>query len=186
MSRVEVKIGGFGGQGVILAGIILGRAAALYDSKDATLTQSFGPEARGGSCSAQVVISTERNLYPCVTQPDVLTVMSQPAYDKFVEEIKPDGLLLYEESLVEPGTIPEGVRAYGIPATRIAEDMGRKMVLNIVMLGFVTALSGLVSADAVRKAITDAVPPGTQKLNSDAFNRGYNYGIKSKDDRDAD
>jgi len=158
MSRVEVKIGGFGGQGVILAGIILGRAAAIYDGKDATMTQSFGPEARGGACSAQVVISSERNLYPCVVSPDILAVV------------------LYEESLVSPHELPAGCRAYGIPATRLAEEMGRKMVLNIVMLGFFTALADVVSADAVRKAIVDSVPPGTDKLNKDAFVRGYEFG----------
>ena len=108
MSRVEIKIGGFGGQGVILAGMIIGRAAAIYDHKDATLTQSFGPEARGGACSAQVVVNTERNLYPMVSSPDVLVVMSQPAFDKFLPEVKPDGLILYESSLVSPDSIPAG------------------------------------------------------------------------------
>ncbi|HUU01997.1 MAG TPA: 2-oxoacid:acceptor oxidoreductase family protein [Myxococcota bacterium] len=176
MSRVEVKIGGFGGQGVILAGIILGRAAAIYDGKDATMTQSFGPEARGGACSAQVVISSERNLYPCVVSPDILAVMSQPAYEKFIVEVKPNALVLYEESLVDPHELPAGCRAYGIPATRLAEEMGRKMVLNIVMLGFFTAFADVVSVDAVRKAIVDSVPPGTDKLNKDAFVRGYEYG----------
>jgi 2-oxoglutarate ferredoxin oxidoreductase subunit gamma len=176
MSRVEVKIGGFGGQGVILAGIILGRAAAIYDGKDATMTQSFGPEARGGACSAQVVVSSERNLYPCVVNPDILAVMSQPAYEKFIAEVKPDALVLFEESLVIPHDLPPGCRAYGIPATRIAEEMGRKMVLNIVMLGFFTALADVVSADAVSKAIADSVPPGTHKLNQDAFIRGHEFG----------
>jgi 2-oxoglutarate ferredoxin oxidoreductase subunit gamma len=177
MSRVEIKIGGFGGQGVILAGIILGRAAALHDGMDATLTQSFGPEARGGACSAQVVLSRERNLYPCVTRPDILVVMSQPAYDKFITELNDGALVLYEESLVDPVDLPKDCRAYGIPATRFAEDLGRKMVLNIIMLGFVTALSDVVSAPAVKKAVTESVPRGTQKLNEDAFDRGYSYGL---------
>ena len=101
MSRLEIKIGGFGGQGVILCGMIMGRAASIYDNKDATLTQSFGPEARGGACSAQVVVSSERNLYPCVTQPDILVVMSQPAYDKYITEIKPGALVLFEEILAD-------------------------------------------------------------------------------------
>lgn len=178
MSRVEVKIGGFGGQGVILAGMILGRAAALHDGKDATLTQSFGPEARGGACSAQVVIDTHRNLYPCVTRPDILVVMSQPAYDKFVLDVQPEALVLYEEALVKPVDLPVGCRAYGVPATRFAEDMGRKMVLNIVMLGFFSAVSGLVAKEAMEKAVAESVPRGTQKLNQDAFARGYEYGTK--------
>lgn len=180
MSRVEIRISGFGGQGVILSGIILGRAAALHDGKDATLTQSFGPEARGGACSAQVVLSRERNLYPCVTRPDVLVAMSQPAYDKFINEVAEGALVLYEENLVDPTDLPEGCKAYGIPAMRFAEDLGRTMVLNIIMLGFVTALSDTVSVDAMRKAVDESVPRGTQKLNQDAFDRGYTYGMKLK------
>lgn len=178
MDRVEIKIGGFGGQGVILAGMIVGRAAALYENKDATLTQSFGPEARGGSCSAQVVISSERNLFPGVLKPDILMVMSQPAYDKFVGDINPNGLLLYEESLVKTGDLPSGVRSYGIPATRLAEQLGRKMVLNIVMVGFLTALADLVSYDGAKKAVVDSVPKGTENLNLEAFNQGYEFGRK--------
>jgi len=178
VSRVEIKIGGFGGQGVILAGIIIGRAAALHDGKDATLTQTFGPEARGGACSAQVVISRERNLYPVVTCPDVLVVMSQPAFDKFSLDISPQGLVLYEESLVSPGELQAECKAFGIPATRFAEEMGRKMVLNIIMLGFFAALSDLVAAEAIKEAISESVPAGTQKLNLNAFTRGYNYGLE--------
>ncbi len=178
MSRLEIKIGGFGGQGVILAGMIMGRAASIYDDKDATLTQSFGPEARGGACSAQVVVSTERNLYPCVTNPDILVAMSQPAYEKYIGEVKPGALILYEESLVKPEPRPEGSKTYGIPATKIAEELGRSMVLNIVMLGFFTALSRLVSLEAMKKAVSDSVPRGTLKLNEDAFMRGYNYGLE--------
>jgi 2-oxoglutarate ferredoxin oxidoreductase subunit gamma len=181
MSRVEIRISGFGGQGVILAGIILGRAAALHDGKDATLTQSFGPEARGGACSAQVVLSRERNLYPCVNRPDILVAMSQPAYDKYITELADNALVLYEENLVDPVDLPQGCRSYGIPATRFAEDIGRKMVLNIIMLGFVTALSDAVSSQAVKKAVAESVPRGTQKLNEDAFDRGYAYGLSLKD-----
>ena len=177
MNRVEIKIGGFGGQGVILGGMIIGRAAALHDQKDATLTQSFGPEARGGACSAQVVVSDERNLYPCVTHPDILVVMSQPAYDKFVEEIRPGALILYEESLVKPGKIPEKSKAFGIPATRLAEELGRKLVLNLVMVGFATALTGIASPESVRKAIPESVPPGTETLNVAAFEKGLEYGL---------
>jgi len=181
MSRIEIRVSGFGGQGVILAGIIIGRAAALHDGKDATLTQSFGPEARGGACSAQVVLSRERNLYPCVHRPDILVAMSQPAYDKYITEVADNALVLYEENLVDPVDLPPNCRSYGIPATRFAEDIGRKMVLNIIMLGFVTALSDAVSPQAVKKAVAESVPRGTQKLNEDAFERGYAYGLSLKD-----
>ena len=178
MSRVEIKIGGFGGQGVILAGMIIGRAASIHDGKDATLTQSFGPEARGGACSAQVVLGTERNFYPCVTDPSILMVMSQPACDKFIDELAPKVLLLYEESLVNPGKITKSIKSYCIPAMKIAEELGRKMVLNIIMVGFFTALVEEVSKDAVTKSVKEMVPKGTQRLNHDAFMRGYRYGKK--------
>jgi len=176
MSRTEIKIGGFGGQGVILAGMIIGRAAAIHDGKDATLTQSFGPEARGGACSAQVVVSSERNLYPCVTAADVLVVMSQPAYDQYVGGIRPDALVLYESSLVEPVGLPPGCRSFGVPATAFAEELGRRMVLNIVMVGFFTALCDVVSEQAVRQALAASVPKGTEKLNLDAFRKGFDHG----------
>jgi 2-oxoglutarate ferredoxin oxidoreductase subunit gamma len=176
MQRVEIKIGGFGGQGVIMAGQIIGRAGAIYDGKEATLTQSFGPEARGGSCSAQVVVSSTRNLYPCVTNPDVLMVMSQPACDKYSSELRAGGLLLFEESLVKPALATPGVKAFGIPAARLAEELGRAMVLNIVMVGFFAALADVVTFEAMRKSVVDSVPRGTEKLNLDAFDRGYTFG----------
>jgi 2-oxoglutarate ferredoxin oxidoreductase subunit gamma len=180
MSRLEIKIGGFGGQGVILAGMIIGKAASIYDDKDATLTQSFGPEARGGSCSAQVVVNTDRNLYPMVTQPDVLVVMSQPAYQKFVGEVKPGALILFDDTLVQMDDLPDGCRAFGIPATRFAEELGRKMVLNIIMVGFFTALGGICSLESVKQAVLNSVPKGTEKLNINAFERGYSYGLGLK------
>jgi 2-oxoglutarate ferredoxin oxidoreductase subunit gamma len=180
MSRAEIKIGGFGGQGVILAGMIIGRAAAIHDNKDATLTQSFGPEARGGACSAQVVVNTERNLYPMVTHPDVLVVMSQPAYEKYVTEVKPGALVLYEDTLVQLEDLPKGCTAYGIPATQFAEELGRRMVLNIIMVGFFAALSDVCTVEAMKKAVTESVPRGTEKLNLDAFERGYQHGLALK------
>ncbi len=176
MSRIEIKIGGFGGQGVIMAGMIIGRAASIYEGKDATLTQSFGPEARGGSCSGQVVVNTDRNLYPMVTHPDILVVMSQPAYLKFIPEVKSGGLILYESELVKPQNHSEGLTAYGIPATKFAEELGRKMVLNIIMVGFFTALSDVCSEESMRKAVENSVPRGTERLNLSAFNRGFSYG----------
>ncbi len=180
MSRMEIKIGGFGGQGVILTGMIIGRAAAIYDGRSATLTQSFGPEARGGACSAQLVICDEKSFFPFVVKPDILTVMSQPACDKFGGELKPGGVLLYESSLVDPNRLPVPAKKFGINATSIAEQMGRRMVLNIVMLGFFAALADVVQAEAVRKAVEDLVPRGTTRLNLDAFQRGFEAGVKLK------
>jgi 2-oxoglutarate ferredoxin oxidoreductase subunit gamma len=176
MSASELRIAGFGGQGVILAGMVIGHAAALHDGKFATLTQSFGPEARGSTCSVQLIISTDPILYPYLTKPDILVVMSQDANHRFGADLKSNGMLLYEQDLIQPALIKNGNRAYGIPATRFAEELGRKLVLNMVMVGFVTALTGLASAPAVRKAIEASVPRGTEQLNLAAFAKGHDYG----------
>jgi 2-oxoglutarate ferredoxin oxidoreductase subunit gamma len=180
MSVSEIKIGGFGGQGVILTGIIVGQAAAIYDDKYSTMTQAFGPEARGSSCSSQVIISEDQILYPYVTNPDVLVVMSQDACTRFAPALKQDekSLLLYEKDLVKLDGIDCKATKHGIPATRFAEELGRKMVLNIVMVGFFTAVTKLISADAVRSAVKDCVPRGTEQLNLNAFDKGFNHGLE--------
>ncbi|MBZ5581982.1 MAG: 2-oxoacid:acceptor oxidoreductase family protein [Acidobacteriia bacterium] len=172
----EIRIAGFGGQGVILAAAVIGKAAAIFQGGYATMTQSFGPEARGGSSSAQVILSTEPILYPYVTQPDILVVMSQEAYTRFAPQLKPGGVLIMEQDLVRVDKIPNGVRAFGVPATRLAEQLGRKVVLNIVMTGFFTAVTNLLDADAVRQAVDDSVPPAMKKLNLQAFDKGLEYG----------
>jgi 2-oxoglutarate ferredoxin oxidoreductase subunit gamma len=176
MASAGIRIAGFGGQGVILAGMVIGKAAAIYDGKFATLTQSFGPEARGSACSAQLIVSDEPILYPYFAQPDILVVMSQEAQARFAPELKPAGMLLYEEDLIHLDHPTQGIRHYGIPATRFAEELGRKLVLNMVMVGFVTALTGLATPPAVRKAIADSVPKGTEKLNLAAFEKGEVFG----------
>ena len=173
----EIRIAGFGGQGVILAGMVIGRAAAIYDNKFVTLTQSFGPEARGSACSVQLIVSPAPVLYPYITEPDVLVVMSQEACTRFGAGLKAGGLLLYERDLIklDKNVLPD-VKAHGIPATRLAEELGRKLVLNMVMVGFVTAMTALATAEAVRKAVEESVPKGTEKLNLAAFEKGYEYG----------
>ena len=178
MGPTEIKVGGLGGQGVILGGIIIGKAAALFDGKHSCLTQAFGPEARGSACSAQVVVDKDPILYPYVTKPHIMVAMSQDAFKKFSPELRTDGTLLVEEELVKPEGLPPTVKVYSIPATRIAEELGRKMVLNIVMVGFFTAITGLVSEEAAKEAVKDSVPPSTIDLNMKAFDRGFQYGKK--------
>jgi 2-oxoglutarate ferredoxin oxidoreductase subunit gamma len=178
MARTEIKVGGFGGQGVILSGYVIGRAAALYDNKFATMVQSFGPEARGSACSAQVIVSAEPIDYPYIVSPQVMIVMSQEAYTRFAPELSPGGILITEEELVIPHNLRKDIKHFSIPATRIAEELGKKMVLNIVMMGFMTAVTKLLSADAMRKAVAASVPKGTEDLNLCAFERGYEYGMK--------
>ena len=172
----EIRIAGFGGQGVILAAVVIGKAAAIFEGGYATMTQSFGPEARGGSSSAQVILSSEPILYPYVAQPDVLVVMSQEAYTRFAPQLKPGGILIAERELVKMDPIPSGELVYTVPATRLAEELGRKVVLNIVMVGFFGAVAKLVEPDALRQAVADSVPPAMQKLNLQAFDKGFEYG----------
>jgi 2-oxoglutarate ferredoxin oxidoreductase subunit gamma len=177
MTRTEIKIGGFGGQGVILSGYIIGRAASIYDNKHSTMIQAFGPEARGSACSAQVIVDEQMIAYPYITSPQIMVVMSQEAYTKFSPELAPGGILITEEELVIPHNLRADVKHYSIPATRIAEDLGKRMVLNIVMVGFMSAITKLIEAEAMRKAVLVSVPKGTEELNTKAFNKGFDYGV---------
>jgi 2-oxoglutarate ferredoxin oxidoreductase subunit gamma len=176
MPLTEIRVAGFGGQGVILSAIVLGKAASIHQGEFATMTQNFGPEARGGACSAQLMLSDTPVAYPYVTHPDVMVVMSQEAYSKFAPELKEGGTLLIERDLVRVTDLPAQTKIYSIPATRLAEELGKRMVLNIVMVGFFTAVTQLLEADAVRKAVADSVPASFKELNLKAFEKGYEYG----------
>jgi len=188
MTRTEIKIGGFGGQGVILSGYILGRAASIYDNKYATMIQSFGPEARGSACNAQIIVSSDPIDYPYIVSPQIVIVMSQEAYTRFSPELAKGGMLITEEELVTPQNLRKDIKHFSIPATRIAEELGKRIVLNIVMMGFMTAVTQpgadqpsaekLLNPEAMRKAVLASVPKGTEDLNLRAFERGYEYGVK--------
>ncbi len=180
MRVTEIRIAGFGGQGVILSAIVLGKAASIYENGFATMTQNFGPEARGGACSAQLVVSDSPVLYPYTTHPDIMVIMSQEAYNRFAPELKPGGILIIEEDLVRVADLKGDPKVYAIPATRFAEELGKRMVLNSVMVGFFTAVTKLLEADAVRKAVADSVPPSFRELNLKAFDKGYDYGLTAK------
>lgn len=134
LQLTELRIAGFGGQGVILSAIIIGKAASIHQGAYATMTQNFGPEARGGACSAQLLLSCEPILYPYVTQPDIMGVMSQEAYTRFVPELKEGGILMVEQDLVRVTDLPRQTKIYSCPATRLAEELGKRMVLNSVMV----------------------------------------------------
>ena len=177
MARIEVKIGGFGGQGVILTGYVIGKAAAIFDKKNSAMTQAFGPEARGSACSSQVIVSDQDILYPYVKQPQIMVMISQEAFVKFSPEIDPQGTMIFEEELVDPQGLPPSVKLFGIPATRLAEELGKKVVLNMVVAGFFTAVTNLVTKAAMRQAIESSVPKGTEGLNLMAFEKGYEYGL---------
>jgi 2-oxoglutarate ferredoxin oxidoreductase subunit gamma len=176
MSRIEIKIGGMGGQGVILSGYILGRAASIFSGMHATMIQAFGPEARGSACSSQIIIDKDRIDYPYIISPNMMVILSQEAYSKFVPELSTGGILITDEELVNPTALRKDIKHYSIPSTRIAEELGKKMVINIVILGFFTAITKLLDAEAMRQAVLASVPTGTEELNIKAFNAGLEYG----------
>jgi len=180
--KKEIIITGFGGQGIILAGRILGRSAAIGDCKNSTLVQSYGPESRGGACSAQVIISDAAIHYPYIKQADILVCMSKAGYDKFVGQMKHDGTLLLDQDLVRSRGLKKD--HFHIPATRMAEELGQKMMANIIMLGFLAAITGVVTADAARETVSRAVPQGTEELNIKAFEKGRDYGMATLKGRD--
>jgi 2-oxoglutarate ferredoxin oxidoreductase subunit gamma len=172
----QVFITGFGGQGIVMAGDILGKAATLYDHRHATMMQTYGPEARGGSCSSQVIISDREILFPSIREPEVLICMSQEGYTKNVKNLRRRGTLIWDTDLVKSRKVAAGLTTYNIPATRFAEELGNAMMANIVMLGFLAAIETVVSASALRDAVADSVPPATKENNIRAFDRGREYG----------
>ena len=177
MSRKELKIAGFGGQGVVLAGQIVGQAASIYDRRFATLTQSYGPEARGGSCSAEIVISDEPIGYPYLISPQILIILSQEAYTKYGQNRPAGTLTIIDPDLVKLDS-DSGPPPLSIPANRMAQELGRVVVANIIVLGFLAAVSDLVSPEALKKSILASAPKGTGDFNMKAFEIGYNYGLE--------
>jgi 2-oxoglutarate ferredoxin oxidoreductase subunit gamma len=178
MKRTEIKIAGFGGQGIILAGYIIGKAAAVFDGKEAVQTQSYGPEARGSACSANVVIDGKQIDYPLVSNVEILVLMSQEAYNIYRKLLVENGTLVIDEDLVHLSKEDEKHNVFKIPATRMAEDIGKRIVANIVMLGFFTATTKLIGHEAMKKAVLSSIPKGTEELNTKAFEQGYQYGQK--------
>ena len=178
--KTGIRLAGFGGQGIVLAGMILGKAVTLYEGENAVMTQSYGPEARGGACSADVVISKLRIDYPRVSAPDVLVLMSEEAARTYGTNTVEQAQVLVNEDLVK--TVPRGgtLKIRRVPATGIAERLGRVIVANIVMLGFLTAVSGIVSLESMKRAVLDSIPKGTEELNAKAFDSGYEYGLEQR------
>lgn len=168
--RYDIRLGGSGGQGLIMMGIILAEAIGVYDGKEVAQTQSYGPEARGGSSKAEVVVSDEEIDYPKAMKVDLLLTMNQKALDEYYQDMKPDGLLIVDSTFVKEVPVANAVQ---IPFTRIARDRFKKeMVANIVALGAISELSSIVSKKAIEAAVLARVPKGTEKLNRDALKAG--------------
>lgn len=176
--RKDIRIAGFGGQGIILAGIVIGKAASLYDDIFAVQTQSYGPEARGGASRTELVISDSEIDYPKVQKPDIFVAMSHEALMAYLDDLKDGGTLIVDPDMIkEEEVLPfiekHNIKYYKAPATRTAaEKIGLNIVANIVMIGAITKITKVVSVEAARKAIAASVPPGTEKKNIAAFEAG--------------
>ena len=178
-SRYEIRLSGSGGQGLILIGIILAEAIGIYDGKFVAQTQSYGPEARGGSSKSEVIVSDEEIDYPKAIKLDFLLAMNQKSCDEFYPDLKPEGLLIVDSTFVTQVPTP---KAFQIPFTRIArEKFNREVVANIIALGALSQLTPIVSAKAVESAVLARVPKGTEKLNRDACRAGMNAAKRAKD-----
>jgi 2-oxoglutarate ferredoxin oxidoreductase subunit gamma len=173
MSRYELRFSGSGGQGLITAGIIMAKAASIYEGKQAVQSQSYGPEARGGASKSEVIISDGPIDYPKVTQCDALLAMTQEAATKYSHDLKEGGILLVDSDLVK--TLPEGnFKTVSMPIINSAkEDVGREIVANIVALGAMVALTGVISRENGEKAVLSSVPEAFVELNRKAYNIGF-------------
>ena len=176
--RKDIRIAGFGGQGIILAGIVIGKAASIHDGLFAVQTQSYGPEARGGASRTEVVISDSEIDYPKVQHPDIFVAMSHEALVTYLDDIKDGGILIVDPGMIKEEEILPFVKQHNIkyfkaPVTRTAEEVIKlKIVANIVMIGAITKATNVISEEAAREAIADSVPPGTEAKNIAAFEAG--------------
>jgi len=183
VARHEVRIAGFGGQGVVLSGIVLG-TAAMYDNHFSTQVQSYGPEARGGACKSEVVISDEEISFPMVTRPEFFIALSQEALDRYIGDLPEGKTLIVDEDLVKNIPEREGVTIYRLPMTRVADKkLKNRMFTNIVMIGAVTDFTGLVSREAMRQAVKNIVPPATIEKNLTALEAGFTLAEENRGGR---
>ena len=178
--NIEIRVGGVGGQGIALAGTLLGKAAALHEDREAVFTQTYGPEARGGASRADIIISDTPIAYPFVTRPNVLIVLFQEAYEKFRPALDRDGVLIMEESLVHP--TEEDADAVRVPAIKMATELGNKLAANIVLLGYLIGATGLVTTDAMEASIRETVRERHVDLNLQAFRAGVDLAARAPND----
>ncbi len=171
--RMEIRIAGFGGQGVVLAGRLLGEAAILA-GKRAVQTQSYGPESRGGAARSEVVISDQDIDYPKVIKADILVALSQMAFDKYRPAVKESGKIIVDADLVKT----DDSQIFSVPFVKTADSLGKRMVANSVMLGYLMALTGVIPAESMEATIREKVPEHTVELNLEAFRRGIRLSEK--------
>ncbi len=177
--HLEIRLGGFGGQGIILAGYILGRTATVHAGRNAVMAQSYGPESRGGACMTEIVIADGEIAYPRVVDPDLVVVMSQQAYARYALGRRDGCVLIVDDDLVAPEEEPSAARPLlRAPATRLAEELGKRIVANIVMLGFVSGATSVVPHEALRDAVAASVPRGSTDANLTALEAGYEHALE--------
>lgn len=176
--RNEILLAGFGGQGIVMMGVLAAKAAGLYDGKSVAQSQSYGPAARGGACRSDVIISDEEIDYAKATAPNVLVLMSNQASAKYITEASEDSVIIIDSSLVD--NVPDTYKhVYSVPATDIAEkELGARITTNVFMLSAVAAITGMISKEGVRQAITSSVRPQFIEVNSTAVDAGYAFGEK--------
>jgi len=172
--KKEIRICGFGGQGVILAGFIIGKAASVYLDYQAVQSQSYGPEARGGAARSEVIIADEKIGYPRPLSVDCLVAMSQESFDSYRDDIRDDTVIILDPDLVKKHDI--GRSFYKINGQQIAEELGNKIVTNIVMVGAFTSIYDILSVEAVKKSVINSVPGRFKQLNVKAFEKGVEAG----------
>jgi len=172
--KKDIRICGFGGQGVILAGFIIGKAASVFENYNAVQSQSYGPEARGGAARSEIIISDEKIGYPRPVGVDCLVAMSQESFDTYRDDIRDDAVIILDPDLVKKHDI--GRPLYKVHALKIAEELGNKIVTNIVMVGAFTSIYGLLKPEAVKESVIDSVPKRFTDLNISAFEKGLEAG----------
>lgn len=177
MKKVEIRLAGLGGQGVVLASVILGRAASVYDKMNAIQTQTYGSDMRGGDVCTEVIIAEERIIYPVVNNPDILIALAQKAYNDNINDLKADGIIITDSDLVDISSLKKGIIHYHGSFNKVAmEELKRSTVSNLIMLGFLQEKTKIVSLNAMEKSIADLVPPKTLDLNLQALHRGVDIG----------
>lgn len=180
--RYEIRLSGAGGQGLILAGVILAEAAAVYEGKNAVQSQSYGPEARGGASKSEVIISDEEIDYPKATAIDALLALTQESCTKYSHDLKNGGMILVDSDFVQK--LPSGnFTVYRVPIIRTAQkEVGKMIVANIVALGAMVELTGVVSREAITQAVLARVPKGTEDLNKAALNAGFQKADQAREE----
>jgi 2-oxoglutarate ferredoxin oxidoreductase subunit gamma len=175
MKKVEIRLTGVGGQGVVLSSVILGRAASVYDKINAVQTQTYGSDMRGGDVCTEVIIAEEKIVYPVVNNPDILVTLDQKSYNDNIRDLKSEGILITDSDLVNVSSLKEEIIHYHGSFNKIAiEELKRKTVANMIMLGFFQEKTKIVTFDAIEKAVADLVPSKTIVLNLKVLKMGVN------------